>query len=280
MKVYVISDLHLVTPGETSKGLDTAARLDLALDDLAKNHADADLCVFLGDLCDHGDEEAYGEFATRLARVKVPCRVLIGNHDDRTTFRKVMPEVPVDANDFIQSVVDAPEGRLIFLDTFEHDYVNGWLCEKRLAWLGERLAEAKDRPAYIFMHHPPFEIGMRVDKINMKDQDAFHALVAAHGDVRQVISGHTHRACSGVWRGVPFVNVGATHYNQVFRRNGAAGPVPRTQFPILTAVMLINGGDVVVHHNDVSVMALPMARQLFPEGRIEQIIARGGRISA
>lgn len=280
MKIYVISDIHLLVPGETSKGLDTAARFDVALADLAAHHADADLCVLLGDLADHGAEAAYIELKVRLSQMKVPARVLIGNHDDRETFKRVVDGVEIDENGFVQSVLDTDEGRFIFLDTFEKGHVNGMLCEKRHAWLSARLAEAKGQPVSIFMHHPPFDIGMRVDAIKLANTDAFHAALAEHGDVRQIFAGHTHRTCSGVWRGIPFVNVGATHYNQSVGLSHKPGPVTRTLFPIMTAVALVKGGDVVVHHHDVSPTIIPLAPQLFPEGRLDEIIARGGRIHA
>lgn len=280
MKIYIISDIHLLAPGETSKGLDTAQRFDLALQDLAENHSDSDLCVLLGDLADHGAEPAYRQLETRLNAMKVPVRVLIGNHDDRDTFRAVFPELPADEDGFVHSVLDTAKGRLIFLDTFEHDYVNGHMCEKRLTWLSARLTEAADRPVYLFMHHPPFEIGMRVDAINMRDPAAFRACLKSHNDIRQIVAGHTHRTCSGVWQSLPFINVGAVHYNQGVKFLGTAGPVPRYLFPVMTSVMLIGDDGLVVHHQDVAPTRIQLPVQLFPEQRVEQIIARGGRISA
>jgi len=280
MKIYIISDIHLLAPGETSKGLDTAERFDLALQDLALNHADSDLCVLLGDLADHGAEPAYRQLESRLNALNVPVRVLIGNHDDRDTFRAVFPDLHADQDGFVHSVLDTAMGRLIFLDTFEHDYANGHMCEKRLAWLNERLIEAADRAVYIFMHHPPFEIGMRVDGINMRDPAAFRACLQSHGDIRQIVAGHTHRTCSGVWQGLPFINVGAVHYNQGVKFAGSEGPVPRYLFPVLTSIMLISENNLVVHHQDVSPTRIQLPVQLFPEQRIDQIIARGGRISA
>jgi 3',5'-cyclic AMP phosphodiesterase CpdA len=279
MKIYIISDIHLLAPGETSKGLDTAARFDLALQDMMQNHADSDLCVLLGDLADHGAEPAYRQLEARLKALPIPVRVLLGNHDDRDTFRSVFPELHADADGFIQSVLDSDKGRLIFLDTFEHDYVNGHLCAKRLAWLSARLEEARDLPVYIFMHHPPFDIGMRVDAIKLQDSASFRACLKAHGDVRQIISGHTHRTCSGVWQGLPFINVGAVHYNQGVKLSGTEGPSPRYMFPVATSVMLIGDENLVIHHQDVSPTRILMPAQLFPEKRVEEIIARGGRIS-
>ncbi len=279
MKLYLISDLHLAPPGETSKSLDTPGRLDAALADLRENHADADLCVILGDLADHGPVSAYESLRDKLADLPMPVRLLLGNHDHRENFRAVFPTMPCDPNGFVQSVLDTPEGRLVFLDTHEPDQAGGRLCEARAAWLRDRLAEARDRPVYLFMHHPPFEIGMIIDKLRLADPGALRALLATHPDVRQIFAGHTHRPCSGLWQGLPFANIGATHYNVGVSLLGSPGPIPRYLFPITTAVVLIRDGDVVVHQADVSHTRIPLAPQLFPAKPMEALIAMQGRLA-
>jgi Acyl-CoA dehydrogenase, C-terminal domain len=60
---------------------------------------------------------------------------MIGNHDDRATFREVFSDVPVDPEGFAQSVLDTSEGRMIFLDTVEAGADDGVLYPRRLTWL-------------------------------------------------------------------------------------------------------------------------------------------------
>jgi Icc protein len=207
VKIYIISDIHLVVPGTTSKGMDSAQRLQWAFDDLALNHSDAVLCVLLGDLADHAEPEAYRTLRTMIAKVGTPVVTLLGNHDDRATYLAETPEAEIDADGFVQTVRDTPMGRMIFLDTAETGYVTGHLCAKRQAWLAARLDEAAGTPVYLFMHHPPFDIGARVDQLKLKDGDALAALIAKHGQVRHISAGHTHRVCAGTWRGTAFSNL-------------------------------------------------------------------------
>jgi 3',5'-cyclic-AMP phosphodiesterase len=278
MKIYIVSDAHVVPAGETTKGLDTGERLGIALRDLAENHADADLCVLLGDLTDHGNEAAYRTFAAKLAGVKTPLVYLLGNHDERVSFRHVFPSVPVDENGFVQTVRDTPAGRLIFLDTNEQGYVNGHLCARRMAWLEARLDEAKGRPAYVFLHHPPFDTGSRVDAIKLVQTDAFAAALKRHGDVRHILAGHTHRTCSGQWRGFSFTNLGAINYNLgVAKGKGDQWGQPFGG-PIYAGVMLIGADQVVVHVHDVNPYNPPLPAVLFPIGSIETIIANHGKL--
>lgn len=280
MKIYIISDIHLVLPGATSKGLDPEARLQWALDDLATNHGDADLCVLLGDLADHGEPEAYQTLHRLLAGVRTPVVTLIGNHDDRDNYRAAFPTAEVDEHGFVQCVRDTPAGRLIFLDTVETGYANGHFCATRQAWLAARLGEARGRPVHIFMHHPPFDTGAKVDQLKLKDGEAFGALIAAHGDVRHITAGHTHRICAGVWRGVAFGNLGSITYNTGLHLHGAVGYGPRFGESVSVGVMLITREQVVLHAHDVSPYRAPLPAVLFPHARVEAIYARGGRLAA
>jgi Icc protein len=218
MKIIQITDTHLVRPGETIYGLDPAARLRAVVDDIALCHPDADLVVVTGDMTDRGEREAFRLFRTEISRLAMPVRLLLGNHDDRAAFRDVFVDHPVDAEGFVQSFIDAPEGigRLLFLDTNEAGWSGGRLCPARLAWLKARLDEAPDEPVTIFMHHPPADLGVtHFEKINLADPAPFMAMLAEHrGGVRMIVIGHVHLPISGTLPGgIPFhAGRGANHH--------------------------------------------------------------------
>jgi 3',5'-cyclic AMP phosphodiesterase CpdA len=280
VKIYIISDIHLVAPGATSKGMDPAQRLQWAFDDLAANHADADLCVLLGDLADHGDAEAYRTLGGMLASVRTPVVTLLGNHDDRANYLAETPNAEIDADGFVQTVRDTSLGRLIFLDTAEAGYASGHLCAKRLAWLATRLDEAKDRPVYLFLHHPPFDTGAKVDQLKLKDAEALAVLLGRHGQVRHITAGHTHRICAGTWHGIAFGNLGAVTYNTGLHLLGAAGNGQRYAEAVNVGVMLVTAEQIVLHAHDVSPYRAPLPAALFLHKRVEEICARGGRLAA
>jgi Icc protein len=137
MKFLVLSDTHVVPPGETAKSLDTGERLRRAIADINTRHADAAFCVLSGDLVDHGQREAYVYLREILTTLKVPWRLMIGNHDDRTTFRQVFSDVPVDAEGFVQSVLDTAAGRMIFLTVFS------WHSQKAATMEHKRVLKLK-----------------------------------------------------------------------------------------------------------------------------------------
>ena len=101
---------------------------------------------------------------------------MIGNHDVREQFLKAFPDHPVDKGGFIQHSHQTEWGVVLLIDTKRngvgvHD---GQLCQARLEWLRARLEDAKDRPVYVFMPYPLFDIGiLYVDDIKLLDAEKF-----------------------------------------------------------------------------------------------------------
>ena len=250
MKLIQVSDLHLVPPGLRLLGLDPRARLEAAIADINANHGDAEMCLLTGDLADRGAPEAYDILRECLGGLDLPYRLLIGNHDDRDTFRRAFPEAPCDESGFVQTVVHASAGDLILLDTHEPGRGSGTFCAPRQAWLTARLAEAAGRPAYLFMHHPPFDIGIpTMDAIRLEAPEGFAQAVAGAGNVAHLFFGHVHRPVSGSWRGIPFSALRST-VHQVPLDFETGPQVPYSLEPPGYAVILIEDDRTVVHHHD------------------------------
>jgi 3',5'-cyclic AMP phosphodiesterase CpdA len=209
MKIVQITDTHIRAPGERIYGLDPSERLAAVIEDINRRQADADLAVITGDLTDIGDPKAYTILKELLRELRIPYRLLLGNHDRRPAFRAVFPEHPTDTNGFVQSYLDAPGrvGRLLFLDSQEDGRIGGYFCARRLAWVADRLDEAADRPVAVFLHHPPLPLGVpHFAGICMADPEPFLELLREHpGGVRQIVFGHVHIAVSGIYPGgLPF----------------------------------------------------------------------------
>ncbi|EPE93904.1 3',5'-cyclic-nucleotide phosphodiesterase (plasmid) [Rhizobium grahamii CCGE 502] len=205
MKLIHLTDLHLMAPGKTLYGFDPAARLRTVIATINNEHADADLCVITGDLTDEGDAAAYQLLRDILQDLRVPHRLLLGNHDHRANFLRVFPDATIDARGFVQSVLDVPAGRLIFLDTLVTDHGHGSLGCGRFEWLLERLAEEPNRPSYVFCHHPLQSVGLPhfAPHITLVPRNAVGPLVKT-GSVRHIFCGHVHVDVGGTWQGVPF----------------------------------------------------------------------------
>lgn len=197
MKILQITDTHLLPPGETLHGIDPAAQLSRVVDDILAHHADADLVTITGDLCNDGEPAAYALLREILAPLPCPVRLMLGNHDARPAFRAAFPDHPVDANGHVQSWMDMPQGRLLFLDSHHPDTIGGRYCADRQAWLETALQGAG--PVAVFIHHPPVPDGLaHFDNIRLHDMAAVTAPLRAHAKgVAHIVFGHIHVPLAG-----------------------------------------------------------------------------------
>ena len=194
-----------VAAGEKLHDLDPFERLRLCFEDIATHHSDADLCVLTGDLSEAGQTEAYVLLKQLLVDLPKRASLLLGNHDHRQRFCDVFTHTPKDSNGFIQWAEPTPEGVMLFLDTNALGTDEGVYCQQRHQWLREQLAQHHDFPIYLFMHHPPFDIGIpNMDAQRLRDCDTFAQTLAGHNDIRHLFFGHVHRPISGQWRGISF----------------------------------------------------------------------------
>lgn len=199
MKIIQLTDTHLMPTGVAMNGVDPEAQLRAAVANIIEKHGDADLGVMTGDLCNFGDREAYALLKDILAPVPFEMRLLLGNHDRRPEFRDAFPAQPCDENGFIQSRIDTPFGRLLFLDSHEPGVIGGIYGEDRMAFLEAALAGAGDQPVTVFIHHPPMDCGIaHFAKIGIHDEGRLMRRLSAHaGGIRHIVFGHIHVALAG-----------------------------------------------------------------------------------
>ena len=216
MKIIHLTDTHLVEPGRILSGLDPAANLAAAVADINREHPDADLCVLTGDLVNDGRESQYRVLRDILRGLRPPHRLLLGNHDDRGAFRAVFPDAPATVDGFEQGVWDADHARLIFLDTLVPGRPHGQLCAARMAFLRGAL-DGHAGPVYLFMHHPPVDVGIAgMDADKLQNSAEFWTALAAHrARVGLIAFGHLHRAVWGTHAGVPFCGTPSTNHQVV-----------------------------------------------------------------
>lgn len=251
MKIIQITDTHVVPEQQRLHGLDPKERLQACIEDIRSNHKDAALCVLTGDLAHKGEVSAYRVLKTCLQKLPIPFHLLVGNHDDRENLRSIFPEVATDPNGYIQSVLDYPEGRLVLLDTLEAGQKYGSFCGARTAWLRDRLEEADGRPTYLFMHHPPFAIGIpAMDRIRLcEGSDLLTQTIRSFDNVRHIFFGHVHRPIAGSWHGIPISALRGTNH-QVALDMIRESPITRSHEPPAYGVITLHSESTIVHYHD------------------------------
>lgn len=259
MKFIQVTDTHLVMRGQRLYGLDPFARLQACIADIQAHHSDAECCVFTGDLAHHGDVPAYEALRDALQELTMPWYLLLGNHDSREAFSSVFPDGPNDGNGFVQTAIRNTAGTFIFLDTLQPGTHGGHYCELRRQWLRATLDKARNRPVYLFMHHPPFEIGIPcLDRIALQQPEQFAELLDDH-DIRHLFFGHVHRPVCGSWRGIPFSTMRGLNHQVPFDLQ-TVDRVPKSHEPPAYAVVFLSGDQTTVHFHDYLDKRVPVLR--------------------
>ena len=201
MLIAQITDLHLGFDGANPAEFNRQ-RLDTVLKVLTKGPNRPDLLLVTGDMADRGDDESYRRCASLLAACPFPVYPCLGNHDLRDAFVRHFPQVPV-ADGFVQYSLRHEGLRLVVLDTLETDRHGGGFCEQRAAWLSARLAEDREVPTVIVMHHPPLDVGIEWMATHADEPwvARFADAIDGHGQVKAILCGHLHRAIVAPWRG-------------------------------------------------------------------------------
>lgn len=204
MLIAQITDFHIKLPGRLAyRVVDTSACLERCVAQVLAADPAPDLVLATGDLTDFGRPDEYRHLRELLAPLTCPVYCIPGNHDDRDAFKAAFADCAwLPDGEFVQYVVEDFPLRLIALDTVIPGQSGGTLCERRLAWLEARLAEAPGRPTLIFMHHPPFRTGIaHMDAIGLSNAEAFGRIVARHPQIERIACGHLHRAIDARWCG-------------------------------------------------------------------------------
>jgi Icc protein len=200
--VFQLSDAHVRDDDEQAE-----RRFADAVRDVAALASAPGVVLVTGDLTEHGSAHEYERVRELLSTLTMPVHVLGGNHDDREGLRASFPMPAEDAHgeDYRYSAHCGPL-RLIAVDTTDPGRVEGRLGAERLAWLDARLAEEREIPTIVAMHHPPLLLGIAAwDAIGLPaaDRGALGEIIARHPQVRRIVAGHVHRTALGSLGGCP-----------------------------------------------------------------------------
>jgi Icc protein len=205
VRIAQISDLHIKPPGRLAYGrVDTARALERCVAALNEFTPKPDLVVISGDLADTPTIEEYEYLGRLLAPLKLPFVGIPGNHDSRELMRAAFPQAYAFPAGPLNQRVEIGGLDLVLLDSSVHGKPHGELDAASLQWLETTLASSPDRPAILFLHHPPFKTGIwHMDRQNLLNAGEFAAIVRRHPRVQLIATGHVHRATLTMFAGIP-----------------------------------------------------------------------------
>lgn len=213
-----LSDTHLLAgDGPLYGSVDSEGRLRQLFDELEASGARPEAIVFTGDLADKGEVAAYSKLRDIIepaaSRLGAEVIWVMGNHDDRGTFRReLLGQLPT--SNPVDRVHDINGLRVVALDSTVPGFHHGSIADDQLDWLAEELSTAAPHGTIIAMHHPPVPTVLDLSVlVELRDQPEF-AEVIRGSDVRSIIAGHLHYSTTATFAGVPVSVASATCYTQ------------------------------------------------------------------
>lgn len=213
-----VSDTHLLAEqGKLYGTVDSTALLERLFDEVEASGGRPEAIVFTGDLADRGEADAYQRLRAIVdpvaARLGAQAIWVMGNHDDRGTFRAELlgerpSTMPVDA------VHDLNGLRVITLDSTVPGHHFGAITTAQLDWLARELSAPAPHGTILAMHHPPIPSVLDLAvSVELRDQQPL-AQVLRGSDVRSIIAGHLHYSSMATFAGIPVSVASATCYTQ------------------------------------------------------------------
>lgn len=213
-----ISDTHLRAHGSRLFDLvDGAVRLARALAAIEGSGIRPDAMVFTGDLADLGETDAYAALRALVepfaARIGARVFWVMGNHDDRDGFRRLLLDEPGGTAP-VDSIAELDGLRVVTLDSTVPGHHHGELTDEQLDWLADVLATPAPLGTILAMHHPPVPSVLPLAaSVELRDQRRLAAVLRGT-DVRAIIAGHLHYSTFATFAGIPVSVASSTCYAQ------------------------------------------------------------------
>jgi Icc protein len=221
------SDTHIVRPDVRLRDVDTMATLTRVVDAVNRLNPPPAFVVIGGDLVSpdiapevraktrqlmvRDYEHSYEIFHSLVGRLNVPVHYVMGNHDRRVPFRRVIQHDPQPTDQPYYYAFSAGQYRLCILDSLQPSKDGGYLGHIQLAWLRKQLHQHAEAPTLLVVHHHPVPVGIRVlDHIMLTDAEDFWQVVHEVHNVCAVLCGHVHLAFAGQRDGIPVLTTPST----------------------------------------------------------------------
>lgn len=234
MLIAQITDTHIRPKGKLLHHMvHTARYLRRTIEQLERLDPRPEVVVATGDLVERGTPKEYRRLRRILAALRIPLLVIPGNHDDREALRAAFGDhAYLPRQGPLHYAVDTLPVRLVGLDTTRRKHPGGELDDERLAWLDATLGAEPRRPTFLFMHHPPFQVGVApVDAQGFRNVERFHALVRRHPQVVRIACGHIHRPSSVTIGTAVAMTAPSTAHQLILMRATGGGYALRLEAP-------------------------------------------------
>jgi Icc protein len=237
------SDTHVIRPGVRLRDVDTVETLTRVVEAVNQLTPQPAFAVIGGDLVSpdadpevkvRDYEAAYEVFHGIMSRLRVPVHYVMGNHDRRVPFRRVILKEPQPADRPHYYAFTSGQHRICILDSLVPSKVGGYLGQAQLAWLRKQLQQYAEIPTSLVVHHQAMPVGVKVlDQIGLADAEALWQVVDEVNNVCAVLCGHVHLPYAGQRDGISVFTTPSTCFQF---SEGPDGLVASAALPMLRLV--------------------------------------------
>jgi 3',5'-cyclic-AMP phosphodiesterase len=239
-----LSDTHIVRPGVRLRDVDTIDTLTRVIETVNRLTPQPAFVVIGGDLVSpdvepevkaktreltvRDYETAYEIFQGIVGRLTVPVHYVMGNHDRRVPFRRVIFKDPQPTDRPYYYAFTSGQHRVCILDSLQPQRDGGYMGQAQLAWLRKQLHQHAESPTLLVVHHQAVPVGIRVlDRIMLMDAGNLWQVVHEVSNVCAVLCGHVHLPYAGQRDGIPVFTTPSTCFQFSEAADGlAASPGP------------------------------------------------------
>lgn len=214
MKFLHISDLHKLLDyrGKGGKYNGVISRMKdpfVQLDELLRDSEDRfDFVIVSGDICEYGEVEDYLFVKEKLEQTfSCPIFVCSGNHDNREKLIEAFQKKKTEGELFEQIQLEGV--RIIFFDSSDPMYNDGFVSEKTCDLLEEALNRKCDVPTILVSHHHLLDEQFAMPKAQYPSR---LKEIIANGDIAAILTGHTHHIFHGTFMGKPYHTSGSLSF--------------------------------------------------------------------
>ena len=204
MRIAILSDIHMIPRDGVERfflygdlEVNLKVQFNFLVSKLKKIDPAPDLILINGDLTNESDLESYRTIAKGLEEFEIPKFAVMGNHDSHLNLHKLFPSPDKTK---VQSFFsfDMAQNHFVLLDSVSEsdDYgnlVEGYIDHDQMKWFKNDLEENSDKPTFVFLHHPPLNVGVEwMDELGLKNKQEFWDTLSGNDQIKKIFFGHLH----------------------------------------------------------------------------------------